>query len=329
LLLSLAVLLAACATPAPPAPTPPPAEDLSIQLSWVHEYSSAGFYAAERGGHFAAAGLRVRLEEGGFGESGYIEPIDAVLSGEVDFGLAGAGSIIEARAAGKPVVAISALLQRSPTAVIIRADSDIARPQDLEGRSVAVAGGGASTMLAALLQAQKVDAGAVRQVERTSFGVAPLLNGEVDALVGWVINEGVELREAGLEPRFLLVSDYGVDTYDLVLFTSEQMIAERPELVQRLVDAVMRGLADVIADPERAIEHTLAYNPALDRVGQLDRLRASIPLMNPPGSRLGDMQADIWGLTQDMLLQQRALRQPTDLRTAFTREFIERSYEGE
>lgn len=322
-------LLAACAPAAGPASAPAIRDEIGIQLSWIHEYSSAGFHAAERGGHFAAEGLSVRLEEGGFSENGYIEPIDEVLSGRLEFGLASASSIITARAAGRPIVAIASVLQRSPTAVIARANSGIARPQDLEGHSVAVTSGGAQHMLAALLQAQKVDTSVVRQVERTSFGVEPLMEGEVDAMVGWVINEGVQMREQGEEPLFLLASDYGIDTYDFVLFTTEELINTRPELVERLVRALTKGLADVIANPERAIEHTLSYNPELDREGQLRRLRATIPLMNPPGSRLGDMQADVWELTQEMLLQQGALNRSIDLGAAFTREFVERSFGSE
>ena len=323
---ALLVFLAACA-PAPAAS--PELTAVSLQLSWVHEYSSAGFYAADLGGHFAAEGLRVRLEEGGFSDDSYIEPIDEVLAGKVDFGLASATSLISARAAGKPIVAIATVLQRSPTAVITLADSGIVRPQDLVGRSVAVAEGGASQTLRSMMQLQGIDPDAVVSTPRTSFGVEPLLSGEVDAMVAWVINEGVQLREAGHEPRFLMASDYGVDTYDFVLFTTEQTLAERPELAQRLVRGLVRGLGDVIADPERSADQVLSYAPQLDRAGQLERLRASIPLISPAGSRPGMMQADIWALTQGMMIEQGALSAPIDLERAYTLSLVEQSYGDE
>jgi ABC-type nitrate/sulfonate/bicarbonate transport system substrate-binding protein len=328
LFILLLLTLAACgtATPAPAAPAP---IDLSIQLSWVHEYSSAPFYAAELGGHFAAEGLQVRLEEGGFSEAGYIDPISEVLAGKVDFGLSNASGLIAARAAGKPVVALAAVLQRSPTAVISLATNDIVRPQDLVGRSVAVTDGGAAQTLRSLLQLQGIDPNQVSSVPRTSFGVEPLLSGEVDAMVAWVINEGVQLREAGQEPRFMLASDYGVDTYDFVLFTAEQTVVERPDVVQRVVRGLTLGLRDVIADPERAADQVLSYAPDLDRSSQLERLHATIPLIRPAGSQPGTMQADIWALTQDMLIEHDALSAPIDLDQVYTLTFIENSYEGE
>src|SRR5262245_57502729 len=104
LLIVTSMALSACGVGAPAAATAVPKTPVSIQLAWVHEYSSAGFYAAEKNGHFAAQNLDVRIEAGGFGPQGYIEPIGQVVSGSVDFGIADAASIIQARAEGKPVV---------------------------------------------------------------------------------------------------------------------------------------------------------------------------------------------------------------------------------
>jgi NitT/TauT family transport system substrate-binding protein len=225
-------------------------------------------------------------------------------------------------------VALAAVLQRSPSAVITLADSGIVRPQDLIGRSVAVTDGGAAQTLHSMLQLQGIDPGQVSSVPRTSFGVEPLLSGEVDAMMAWVINEGVQLREAGQEPRFMLASDYGVDTYDFVLFTTEQMVAARPDVVQRVVRGLTLGLRDVIADPVRAADQVLSYAPELDRASQLERLHATIPLISPAGSRPGTMQADIWALTQEMMVEQGTLSAPIDLNQVYTLTFIQRSYES-
>src|SRR5262245_35010336 len=87
LLIVMAVVMSACGVGAPSAATAVPQTPVSIQLAWTHEYSSASFYAAEKNGHFAAQNLAVRLEAGGFGPQGYIEPIAQVISGTVDFGV--------------------------------------------------------------------------------------------------------------------------------------------------------------------------------------------------------------------------------------------------
>jgi NitT/TauT family transport system substrate-binding protein len=219
--------MSACGLGTPAAGTTAPKTPVSIQLAWMHEYSSASFYAAEKNGHFAAQNLDVRLEAGGFGPNGYIEPIAQVVNGTSDFGVAGAAGLIQARAEGKSVVAVATMMQRSPLAILTLATSEIRRPQDLVGRRVTVSDGSATQLFRTLLNSQGIDSAAVTIVPRTTYGIDPLVNGDVDAMVAWVINEGVKLNEAGLETNVMLLSDYGVDTYEMVLFTTEQTIAER------------------------------------------------------------------------------------------------------
>jgi NitT/TauT family transport system substrate-binding protein len=319
------VFLAACSpqTTAPPTKTNAP---VSIQLSWVHEYSSAAFYAAEKNGHFAERGLQVELREGGFKDGKYIVPIDEVVEGKEDFGLSDSESLILARSQGKPVVAIASILQRSPFALISLADKNIRTPKDLIGKKVSVSDGGATQIYNTLLATQKIDQSKVNFVPRTSFGVDPLLNGDVDVLGGWIINEGVQIKEAGKEPSFLLMSDYGVDTYDFVVFTTEKMIQERPELVQAMVASIVDGMKDVIANPAQAAEYAVAYGKDLKLDGQRRRVEASIPLMNPAGTKPGNMSAETWTLTQQILLDQKVLDKPIDLTKVYTLTFLDKVY---
>ncbi|NJR12893.1 ABC transporter substrate-binding protein [bacterium] len=153
LTLCMSVVMAAC-SPAAATPTLAPATDITFQMSWIHEYSAAGFYNAEANKHFANENLNVTLEEGGFVDGRYIEPIDEVLNGSVDFGLSSAAAILQARADGKPVVAIASVLQRNPTALIFLKSSGIEQPNDLVGKTIAVADGGALQLLKVMLTAQ-------------------------------------------------------------------------------------------------------------------------------------------------------------------------------
>jgi ABC-type nitrate/sulfonate/bicarbonate transport system substrate-binding protein len=168
---------------------------VNIQLSWIHEYSSSAFHTAVRNNHFAEQGIDVTLSEGGFNDQGYIDPVQEVISGNADFAMSDGVSLIQARAAGLPVVGIAAVLQRSPLVVISLPETGITTPQDLVGHTVGVASGGATILFNNFLQLQDIDANLVNIVPRTSFGIDPLVNGEVDALVGWIINEGVTARD--------------------------------------------------------------------------------------------------------------------------------------
>jgi NitT/TauT family transport system substrate-binding protein len=241
-----------------------PVASVSIQMAWTHEYSVAGLYAAAENGHYADRNLEVTLVEGGFGENGYIEPIEVVVNGTYDFGMSGAEALIRARAEGKPVVAIATIMQRSPNAIISLVDANILRPQDLSDHTVLVADGGALGLYNALLSSQNVPADSVNTQPRTEFGVSPLLDGDADALMGWVINEGVQIQEAGQTPNYILLSDYGIDTYNLVLFTTETTIQERPQIVEALLSATLEGYQDAIANPSQAAEYVVKNNSSLD-----------------------------------------------------------------
>jgi NitT/TauT family transport system substrate-binding protein len=320
----LCLIMAGCGS-APTATTEPPTS-LSVQLAWIHEYSSAFFYAAELNGHFAEQNLQATLEPGGFVDGVYIEPIDQVVSGEFDFGTASASSLLQARADGKPVVAIASIYQRSPSAIISLADSGINQPQDLIGKTVSAAEGGAQNLLRTMLISQNIDPEQVNIVPRQDFGIDPLIDGEVDALVGWIINEGVLVREAGAEPSFMLLSDYGILDYNTLIFTTEDTITQRPQVVERFLRAIFAGLDDMIADPEQAAEYTLRYNDQLTLEGQISRVQASVPLIQPANADLGMMDVESWNSIYTVFREADILTAEVDLATVYNMTFLNTIY---
>jgi ABC-type nitrate/sulfonate/bicarbonate transport system substrate-binding protein len=325
LALVFSLIMVGC-SPAAPTATPVPATDVTFQMSWIHEYSAAGLYLAEMNNHFADENLNVKLEVGGFVDGHYIEPIDKVISHEVDFGLSSAAAILQARADGKPVVAIASILQRNPTALIFLASSNIQQPTDLIGKTVAVSDGGAAQLLNVMLTSQGIDLSQVNIIPRTDFGIGTLMDGSVDALVGWIINEGVAVKEAGAEPGFMLLSDYGIPDYATLIFTSEDMIKSKPDIVQRFVRGVVAGWDDVVKDPEAAVTGVLKYNDQLNRTEQLSRVQASIPLLQPARTKIGLMDKDTWENIYKVLKNAGVITADVDINTVFNTSFLDKIY---
>ncbi len=293
------------------------------QMGWTHEYSAAGFYAADKNGHFSEQNLDVTLIEGGFGEQGYIDPLTNLMNEEAEFTSISATRLLQARAEGQPVVAIAATLQRSPLVLMSRTEKNIIRPSDLRGKRVTVSDGGARALYEALLGAQGIDLAEVETISRTDFGIDPLLNDEVDVLAGWIINEGILMEEAGLEPNFIIPSDYGIDAYNSLIVTTEKMITEQPDIVEGFLQAVILGHQDVVDNPEQAIDLILTYDDSLIRADQQPRLQAMIPLIKPAGSLIGDMKPEIWALSHQILFEHGVLNQPVDVEAIYTLTFIE------
>ena len=89
---------------------------VSIKLHWQHQFQFAGIYAAREQGYYQDAGLAVTIL------TGQKAPFNDVEDGNVEFGISGAGLVVE-RLKGRPFVALAAIFQSSPYTWLVRADS--------------------------------------------------------------------------------------------------------------------------------------------------------------------------------------------------------------
>lgn len=120
-------------------------------------------------------------------------------------------------------------------------------------------------------------------------------------------------------------SDYGVPFYADVLFTTDQMIEQKPEVVRRFLRATLKGWEAAIQDPEQAADVTLAYIPNGDKAFQLGMLKASIPLIDTGDLPIGTMQPEIWQTMYQILLEQGIITTPFDVSSAYTLQFMEQN----
>jgi NitT/TauT family transport system substrate-binding protein len=300
---------------------------VSLQLSWSYDYSSAGFYAAAKNGHYAEQNIDVTIASGGFVDGHYVDPVQAVTNGTNDFSEADAQSLLQTLATtSKPVVAVASVQQRGADAVITLANKQILKPKDLIGKTVAANEGGATQLFEAMLKSQGIDPSQVNIVPRTDFGVDPLVKGQVDALIGWVINEGVLVREAGLQPSFMLLSDYGIPSYNVLIVTTQEMVQNHPDVVERFLRASFAGWQDIINSPQQGAEYTLAYNKDLKLDQQLNRLQVTIPLIQPARSRIGMMDPNTWEQIETVMLNAGVLKQQVDVTKVYTMQFLNKIY---
>jgi NitT/TauT family transport system substrate-binding protein len=200
------------------------------------------------------------------------------------------------------------------------AEKGIVKPQDLVGKKVQL-GGTNKVIFQALLATQGIDPAQVNQEDRTDYTIAPLVNGEADVIDAWVTNEVDILLLGGHEINFILASDYGIDLYPNVIFTTEETIAQNPDLVERFLRATIKGLEDSVASPEEATKLLLTYDKRPEDAA-LAAMQRSIPLINPPDSSLGMMSPEVWETTYKILEEQKVLPKPVDVKTAYTLDFL-------
>ncbi|MFN8453503.1 MAG: ABC transporter substrate-binding protein [Anaerolineae bacterium] len=297
-----------------------PNTPVTVQLAWVDSSEYAGFYVAEEKGYYANENLTVTLNE-----LGDASPIDQVTAGKADFGITSADNLLSARAKGAPIVAIATIFQRSPVAFVSLAEKNITRPQDLIGKKVLVHFEGTTGLVYyALLASQGIAPTEVEGVARTDFGNQPLLDGQVDVMDAFITNQPVQLARAGHQVNAILASDYGIDIYANIIFTSEATLANKPELVEHFLRATIQGMQSVLQDPKGAVALAVARNSDLNLEAETESMNRSLPLLNPAGGRPGAMRPEDWEITHHILLDQGILDKPLDIKAAYNLSFLEK-----
>lgn len=301
---------------------------VTLQLNWIHDPAWAAFYVAAEQGIFDAHNLDVTFNTVFDDEGNFISTTETVAAGDAMFGVADSGVLMQAIADGSPLVAVATIYQRHPLAFTALEHEDIATPQDLVGQTVHVSANSA-VMYRALLAAENVDPERVNYVERTDYSVDLLLSGEADVIDAWVVNEIASLAVEDQTFTMILPSDYGVEMYPNVVFTTQQVIEEQPELVENFVAATVEGLQQVHSDVDTAIAMTAQYMEIDEAESAVldEALHRSLPLIQPAGSQPGMMAADVWQTAQDILLQQEVLAEPLDAGDVYTLDFVNAAYE--
>lgn len=326
LVIILALLLVGCNVASSAATETAPPTQVNIQLSWIDTIEYSGFYMAEEKGYFAAENLAVTLNTYDFDKP--LEPIEQVAAGKAQFGTASAGGVLLARAEGKPVVAVATIYQRNPSVLISLAEKNITRPQDLAGKKVMIdTASPDSVVYMALMASQKeLDPAQVIIVPRTDFSNDLLIKGEVDVMDAYINNQPVQLEKEGYKVNMLIPANYGIDMYANVIITSEEMIAKNPDLVERFVRAMTRGIQSAIDDPKEATTLTAARNKEINFESELESMNRSLPLFNPAGSRPGTMTPEIWASVQQMMLDRGLLKESLEVEKAYTLTFLDKVY---
>jgi NitT/TauT family transport system substrate-binding protein len=297
--------------------TPEALTTIRLPMGYVADPQYAPFYVAVERGYFAEEGLALE-----FDYSFETDGIALVGANELPLSVASGEQVVLARAQGLPVVYVMQWWQRYPIAIASKTDAGITTPTDLAGRNVGVPGffGASYVGLVGLLSANGMTLDDIDANEIGFNQVESLVTDQSEAVVVYINNEPVQLRDRGEAINVIDAADY-VDLVSNGFLTNEQTIAENPELIQSFINAFMRGLEDTLADPDAAYEISKKYVEGLDdsRRGVLE---ASLPLWQT--EQPGRTDPASWQQTQDVLIEMGLLDGPlADLDEAYTNEFVE------
>ena len=294
---------------------------LSTRLKWLPGALYLGSIAAKQKGYWAEQGLDVRIEPGGF----EADPIKLVAAGSNDFGITGAEQLLQARANGVPIVAIYMELKDSPVGWMSLQSSGITKPEQFVGKKVgAWYGTNAEPTFDALMNKLGIDTKKITRVP-VKFDMNPLYQGQVDVIPVYLNGHPLEARRNGKIVSTVNPRDYGIRLYGNVYFTTEKMIAERPEVVQKFVNGLARAWKETLADPDKAVDVLLQAEPKLDRGLELEVLKVSTDLFTGglKDERLGLMTRDRWDEVKRTMSTFADLPKDVAVEPAYTNRFVE------
>ncbi len=299
-------------------------DKVSVRLKWVFtSHTAAGPGVALEKGYFKNENIEATLNPGGF----EFDPITLVASGSDDFGIKGADDVILARTKGVPIVAIAVDYQTNPVAYMSLKESNITKPQDFIGENVgAKYGQNVYTFYKAMLRKLDIPENKIEEVA-VQFDVSPLLTGQVDVFPGYATFEPAIFKEKDVPINIILAKDYGVPAYGNVVFTTEKMIKENPELVERFLRAYIKGWEYAVQHPVEAANIMNKLNPKFSKDVQLEMMNLTLPYISPEKEfKIGSMTMNGWEETQQVMLEENIIEESIDLSKAFTNEFIDKIY---
>jgi ABC-type nitrate/sulfonate/bicarbonate transport system substrate-binding protein len=222
------------------------ADNLVLQTNWLNDPEFLGYMIGIDNNYFAAEGLGISYLSGGPN----VLPEGSVITGKSDIGLTSTINTAHAVAdRGAPLRIIGAQYQKSPLGVISLASSGINGPKDLTGKTVGVSTLGEAEFKA-LLRVNGVPLESVRIVPST-FNPGPLVNGQIDAVWGFVTQTPYLVEQAGKKVSSFLTYDFGFAfCTDLVVVTEDTLKSKRAQLV-RFLRASRKGWAENFGDPQK------------------------------------------------------------------------------
>lgn len=292
-------------------------KSVTLALNWFPEAEHGGFYAAQVHGSYAAEGVELEILPGGPGAP----VIQQVAMGRATFAVANADQVLLGREQGAPVVAVMAAMQQSPRCIMVHESTGIDSLLELQDVTVSV---GAGKPFAKYLLSKLGDARLT--IVPYQGSVSAFLQRDDFAQQAYVFSEPFVAGQQGAKPRCLMVSEIGFNPYTSLLITSEQLIADNPELVRKVVRASVQGWQHYLESPQATNEKIHELNSEMSLEALAYGAEAIRPLClgkDELPERIGSMTALRWRTLAEQLQSVGLLDDASVWQGAFDLRFLE------
>jgi NitT/TauT family transport system substrate-binding protein len=276
---------------------------------------------AQGKGYFKQAGFDVEFAVG----RGGVDVAKQVGAGNAPLGGIVADGPIMVRGNGVPVKIVAVFGGKGFMQLVVREDSGITKPTDLKGKTITVMSYQDTTFYALLgllasagltqndVNVQSVGPQGVWQfvAEGKSVGMA--------GVPDWI----PPIQAAGVKVRVIPTEEFFPHMAQGIA-ASDQIIKEKPEMIRKFVRAALRGMKDIMDDPDKAAGEFVEFVP--DWKGREASVKFAFNMYAKsvyPGQKvLGEVDADRLSKLQDFYLAKGFIQKTTPVNELYTNEFV-------
>ncbi len=218
-----------------------------MKYDWLMSNGQIGDVVAAKKGFFEQAGLEVKFSPGG-PNSATVPP---VVSGAATLGqFSETAQLFNARAGGVPIKIIACGFRTGPYAFASKATKPLRGVADLRGLKIGIQPT-ARFIIEAIAAKNNIPMSELNVVN-VGFDKVPLVDGQVDAIGGWITNTAAL---SVIENRVdVLVSDLGLPAYANVYFATDKAIENNADILAKFISAVAKGWEWTHANQEQAVK---------------------------------------------------------------------------
>lgn len=308
------------------------ADKVTVVLDFTVSGYHAPFFVAQDKGYFAEQGLDVSISRGyGSGDT-----VKKLASGVADVGFNHPAPLIIANADGGNLRSVMGYLNQEMCATYSAVEyANVRTPKDIEGKIWGGPPGDVCTiMLTALAEKTGFDLGKVKMQQMDAPQRLPMLaTGQIGA-TGSFFDKDIlfkkALEQAGKRMVTFRYSQY-MSMYSNGVTVTQTTIDKRPEMVGKVVIALLKGFKATMANPNEAAAIVTKLHPELDKEyirASVDTLLESMWDETSKAKGIGLLDAKKMQDTRDTVVKYWKLKTEPPLDQIYTNRFIEAAHKS-
>ncbi|VWX62325.1 Nitrate ABC transporter substrate-binding protein [Burkholderiales bacterium 8X] len=293
-------------------------DKLTFLTSWYAQAEHGGFYQAVAKGIYRKHGLDVTVKMGG----PQINAMQLLVAGQADLIMSYDLAALNSVEKGLPVVTVATSFQKDLQGMMTH--DDVKSLGGLKDKTILV-GSAAHTTWLPWLKAKYGYTDA--QVRPYTFNLQPFFADKNVAQQAYPSSEPFQAAKNNMPANFFLFADDGYPPYGTTMVTTQKLIAEKPDVVQRFVRATIEGWKSYLEDPAAANELIKKDNPKMDDEQIAFGIKRMKELKVFDGGDAATLGAGVmtdarWEQTYKFMVGAGLLKPETDWKKAYTTRFV-------